>query len=463
LGNGDVDNGHLLFGEAEGRLTVDVTGVPDGLQALSVPVRRDGRNRAPRNRRGLLRITEVDLVACDPQALFTPPQTLSRSDVIWVLSASRREWASVEARFGEIAWAVAEVLIRCGGVVLRCAVDDEMRLGLPSRWLLSHAWAQQADERLVELRGERDPDETRRELMELMRPIAELADECQRLSGCPAGSSLRVPEGSATRAATWSVYEAAMRAAAAWWPARRAGESMTAKQLAGLALGGSKTWTPAQQLAFQNLVGLSFDQALEQADIEIRIKGPLAWRIGSVAADAAIATPWVALPGNGLRAAGEVRYSAEGILLVENSDTFEQVAAMPQITVRWLCIWGRGYVDNQIVALVKALRPRRLAAWGDLDADGIAIIDNLARRLDRTVHPVGMDVTLWRAGPYRRQKPSEYPRARSLAAKMARSGPIALRELAQEIAQCGESCEQEPLHGKVLPRLPYLLEQVPIE
>lgn len=236
---------------------------------------------------------------------------------------------------------------------------------------------------------------------------------------------------------------------------------MTAKQLAGLVLGGSKTWTPAKQTAFENLVELSFDMALEQADVDIRICGPLAWCIGAVAADASIARPWVALPGNAMRLAGEINYWAHGVFLVENSDTFEKVCAIPEITTKWLCIWGQGYVANQLIAFIEWLKPTRLAAWGDLDADGIAIIVDLGARLKRTVHPVGMEVDLWRAGPYWGQEPDGKARAREKAAKLAQSGPVALRDLALAIAETGESCEQEPLYSKVLHRLPALLEQVP--
>ncbi|MGW6605224.1 hypothetical protein ACWGCF_40805, partial [Streptomyces sp. NPDC055039] len=53
------------------------------------------------------------------------------------------------------------------------------------------------------------------------------------------------------------------------------------------------------------------------------------------------------------------------------------------------------------------------------------------------------------------------PQARALAERMAAEGPVELRALAAEIAVSGESCEQEPLHRKVLPRLVGLLEAVP--
>lgn len=455
------DHWNLLFSESEGRVRVDLADTPDSTQALTVPVRREGVNRVPRNRKGQLRVYEADLVASRAQPPYSPPPDLSERDLLWVLSATTREWASVVSRFGSEAWRTALALVRHGGVVLRCTVDDDLHVDAPVRWRLSHAWALQADELIAGLRGARDPLTVRAELVDLLRPVDELRYECELLASCTADSPLRVPEDSRTGARTWPVYEVVLRAASIWWPAHRAGERMTAKQLAGLALGGSKTWTPAKQTAFENLVELSFDMALDQADVDIRICGPLAWRIGAVAADASVARPWVALPGSAMRLAGEINYWARGVFLVENSDTFEKVCGISEITTKWLCIWGQGYVANQLVAFIDWLKPARLAAWGDLDADGIAIIADLGARLKRTVHPVGMEVDLWRAGPYWGQEPDGKARARAKAAKLAESGPIALRDLALAIAETGESCEQEPLYAKVLHRLPALLEQVP--
>ncbi|MET8941834.1 Wadjet anti-phage system protein JetD domain-containing protein [Streptomyces rubiginosohelvolus] len=450
-----------MFSEAQGRIRVSVAGTPEGTDALSVPVRREGVNRAPRNRQGLLRIREVDLVTAYTQSAYDPPSSLDGRHLIWVLSAGRRSWAAVASRFKDEAWAVAVALVRCGGVVLRCAVDEDLELSEPLSWRLSHSWALQADELLQELRGWRDPDEMRKELLALMAPVPELDWERALLEGCPVGSALRVPLGSAVRTEAWTAYEAAVRAASVWWPADLAGERLSAKELAGLALGGSKKWTPARQAAFENLVGVSFDLAVDEADIDVRVRGPLRWRVGSVAADASVANPWIAVPAGALRLVGEVEHGGRGVFLVENSDTFERVCAIPEVTSQWLCVWGKGYVTNQLVALLEWMRPQRLAIWGDLDADGIAIIDDLSRRLGRKVHAVGMEVELWRAGPYREQEPEQYVKAQSLAARMADEGPVELRALASEIAVTGESLEQEPLHRKVLPRLVELLGAVP--
>lgn len=177
------------------------------------------------------------------------------------------------SRFGSGAWDAALSLVRSGGVVLRCAVDEDLEIVGPLEWRLSHSWALQADELLQELRGWRDPDEVRKELLALVGPVAELEQERVLLDSCPTGSALRVPEGSAVATDAWTAYEAALRAAAEWWPYHREGQRMTAKELAGLALSGSKMWTPARQAAFENLIGMSFDVALDEADVDIRVRG----------------------------------------------------------------------------------------------------------------------------------------------------------------------------------------------
>lgn len=133
----------LLFSEAQGRVRVSVAGTPEGTVALSVPVRREGVNRPPRNRLGLLRIQEVDLVTACTQSAYDPPSFLESRHLIWVLSAGRRSWAPIASRFKDEAWSVAVALVRSDGVVLRCAVDEDLELSEPLSWRLSHSWALQ--------------------------------------------------------------------------------------------------------------------------------------------------------------------------------------------------------------------------------------------------------------------------------------------------------------------------------
>jgi hypothetical protein len=452
----------LLLGESEGRVRVAVGGLPHGVMAVSVPTRREGEARLPRDRHRLLKIDEVDLISDGPTGAYEPPAGLPARDLIFVLEVGRRDWLTVEKSLGgQKAWEVAIALVRCGGVVLRCAVDETLHLARPDSWRRSHAWSLQHGDLLNDLRGRPDPDDLRSELLGLMGQAGELQGERALLAACSLGSPLRVPAGSATRTVAWSVYENVIRAAATWWPHRHSGEPpLTAKGLAAKAFRNSKDWTPERELAFSNLVAMSFDQAVSEADSEIRIRGPLVWHLGRVAADAAVAEPWIGVPAKGLHAAGVTSCTACGVLLVENSDTFEQVCKVPEITGQWLCVWAKGYTSRGVLALLSHLAPLPVAAWCDLDADGIAIIDDVSRKLKRAITPVGMDIELWRATPHRKQKPEQIARDKALAAKLAARVPQPLRPLASEIALYGGSCEQEAIHDQVIPGLASALRSV---
>jgi hypothetical protein len=445
----------LLLGERDGRVRIPVGDLPGGVMAVSVPVRRDGEARAPRDRRRRLKIGDVDLISDGPTSAYDPPTHLAARELIFVLEAGRREWSTVENFFGvERAWDVAIALVRCGGVVLRCGTDENLDLAQPIDWRRSHAWSLQHADLLNDLRGRPNPDALRAELVQMMAQIDELRDERTLLSAYLPGSPLRVPKGSATGTEAWSVYENVIRAAAVWWTHRHAdGERLTAKGLASKAFRNSKGWTAERELAFSNLLGISFDQAVSQADTDVRVRGPLVWRLGRVAADAGVAEPWISLPAKGLHAAGIVRCTAEGVLLVENSDTFEQICRIPEIVERWLCVWGKGHISDGVVALLSYLALRPVVAWCDLDADGIGIIDVLARKLQRPIRPVGMGLDLWRSTPHRLQKPKQIARDKALATRLAAKGPEPLRALAQEIATYGGSCEQEAIQDLVLPDL----------
>jgi len=445
----------LLLGERGGRVRAPVGGIPPGVMAVSVPVRRDGTAVVPRDRQRNLKIERVDLIADEATRAFDRPPGLADRDLVFALDRGRRDWATVERHFGrDRAWEAALSLVRCGGVVLRCGADEDLHLTAPVGWRRTHAWSLQHADLLQDLRGRPDPDELRAGLVGLAAEVPELAEEAELLAAMPAGASLRVPKGSETRTEAWSVFENAFRAAATWWVQRRAGgPNLTAKGLAAKAFRNSKDWTPEREQAFANLVGVSFDQAVDKADTDVRVRGPLRWSIERVAADAGVAQPWVSLPSKGLHVAGLVSCEAVGVLLVENSDTFQQVCGIPEVVATWLCIWGQGHVSDGVVALLLRLSPRPIAAWCDLDADGISIIDVLGRKLGCAVHPVGMDVEIWESTEHRRQKPAQIDRDISLAHRLAVSGPGALRPLAARIAVEGGSCEQEAVQAQVLPML----------
>ena len=269
----------------------------------------------------------------------------------------------------------------------------------------------------------------------------------------PPSPTLRVPSSSRSGTQTWSVYELALRAAVVWWTEHHNGRRMSAKELAGKAWRDTHMdWTLPRRFALGNLVHSSFDAAVDEADTELRMRGPLTWISGDTIADASASTPWIGLPALGLRTLGYKRFTARGILLVENSEAFEKVCGMPEIVDSWLCIWGRGFASE---GLVRFLRPLSvpIAAWQDLDVDGIRIINNLTDRLGRNVSAIGMSVTLWENGVKRAQTAEQLSRARGLAAELAVDGPIQFRELAARIAKSGDGCEHETLYNEVLPTL----------
>ncbi|KAB1160901.1 hypothetical protein F6X68_07060 [Micromonospora sp. AMSO12t] len=297
------------------------------------------------------------------------------------------------------------------------------------------------------------------ELLELMARVPELASERALLQATPDGPIPRLPGGTLAGTTSWPVYELAMRAACVWWTADREGRRLAAKQLAGQAFGDTKGWTDQRRLAFANLVHRPFDQAVDEADIPIRLSGPLAWVIDGTVADAAAARPWIAVPAHGVRTLGYVDCTARGILLVENTEAFEKVCLLDGVTNRWLCVWNQGNPSKRLMRFLADLK-LPMAAWLDLDAYGIRMIANLERELGREITPVGMSVDLWRAGTKRIQDDRQLAVARQIAAALSLNGPLALRELAAAISETGDCCEQETLYEHVLPALPAILREL---
>jgi hypothetical protein len=188
-----------------------------------------------------------------------------------------------------------------------------------------------------------------------------------------------------------------MRAACTWFRCYAGKDPVDATELAAVAFRDSHAlWSPALRTAFGNLIGRPFDAAVLPGDTEVTLRGPLRWMVGDVIADAAACVPWIGLPANGLRTLSILESRARGVLIIENKSNFERVCAIPDVADQWLCVWGRGYVRNGLLALIRAMSPPHVVGWGDLDAHGIAIIADLARRLERQVRPVGMDPELFR-------------------------------------------------------------------
>jgi hypothetical protein len=216
----------------------------------------------------------------------------------------------------------------------------------------------------------------------------------------PDSDPLRVPRGARTKTTRWTTHEAAIRAACFWYRHQQpGGRRLTEREVAGHALGGTKEWTDASKAAFAALLGRPIDQILDKADHDIRVRGPLWWTVGETAADARRGYPWVGLPSGGIHAMGNVQDDARGVLVIENADTFQQVCMhCPEVTDRWLCVWGKGSATSGVVAFLELMSDVPIAVWGDLDAHGIQIVTNLAERLKRDITPVAMTADLYAGG-----------------------------------------------------------------
>jgi hypothetical protein len=113
-------NVQLLLSESEGRVRVPIGGLPSGVMAVTVPVRKGGVVRLPGDRHHRLRIDEVDLIADVPTDAFDPPGGLPTRDLVFVLEAGRRDWATIEKFIGrERAWEVVPLENRIRPVTCR--------------------------------------------------------------------------------------------------------------------------------------------------------------------------------------------------------------------------------------------------------------------------------------------------------------------------------------------------------
>jgi hypothetical protein len=342
-------------------------------------------------------------------------------------------------------------------------LDQRLRSGAAQRSLadtVAIITGQPLLQRQAELTGKtRQNQEAAAALLALMDTIPELQAERGLLAAASVGPVARPPAGSSARTTSWSVYDDAIRAACLWREARHHGRRLAAKELAGEAFRNTKKWNDQRRFAFSYLVGQPFDQAVDEADIPIRLSGPLTWTSTDTIADAAATYPWIAVPIEGIRKVGRITCSAEGIFVVENSEPFEKVCLLEGITERWLCVWNQGNPSKRLMRFLADLN-LPIAAWCDLDAYGIRMIHNMQAEIGRTILPVGMSPHLWRAGIKLDQDDRQLAKARTLASRMAAEGPLALRDLAAAIAETGDCCEQETLYQHVLPSLSAALQQM---
>jgi hypothetical protein len=346
----------FLFGESAGRIEVPLPSLlPPGIKAFTVPKpRADDDNelelgapadRVRRDRKGRVKVRQVDLLASSQPSSFALPSTLTKRDLIWVLNTkAERRWPGVVTQFEDRAWQSTMDLISGGVAVLRCSViatktGFDLR---PQHLRLTAGWQAARLDHLNELTGRPDPDTARAELHNLMANVVELANECFRLAHVVQGSPLRAPAGTCAGTKVWSVYEDAIRAASYWYLHDGANVELTAKDVASHAFRDSKGWTPEREAAFANIVNKSFTEAVKDNDVEILMRGPLLWHVGSVVADAHTSEPWIGLPAGGLGLLGTVDITAvRGIFVIENRTLSSRSASEPKFTTGGCACGGR--------------------------------------------------------------------------------------------------------------------------
>jgi hypothetical protein len=183
-------------------------------------------------------------------------------------------------------------------------------------------------------------------------------------------------------------------------------------------------------------------------------------RFKGLAADAAVAHPFIALPAKAAATHGILDVEAAGVLLIENQETF-QALSRTSVPEEWLCIWLEGYVSHALPLFLARLPNIPLAAWADLDPPGIAIVTDLMTKSGREVIPVCMTAELDRAGYLLGEEPEDLERWRIQAQTQTTTAPVALRPLARAIAgNGGLRCQQEGLHELVLTHLHDELRQL---
>ncbi|MET8061968.1 Wadjet anti-phage system protein JetD domain-containing protein [Streptomyces microflavus] len=294
------------------------------------------------------------------------------------------------------------------------------------------------------------------ETLAAIADVAELATEHTLLASLPDDNRRVPPEGSRSATSHWVTYCAALRAAAEWFRTASRDWKCSERELAALALGGTKTWTDASKAAFSNLVGLPFTEAVHTSDTGLRMVGPAEWHRQGLVADLTLAEPFIELPGWAVTRDGRFDLQACGVFLIENQETFEAVASRTTVPRDWLCIWTEGFASGALVHFLGSRIPESLpiAAWGDLDPPGIEIILGLSEKSGRRIQPIAMDAELYRRGRKLAEEPSQLRKWMNEAEKQADTVPRYFEGLvAAMIEYGGLRCEQEGLHEQVLPYL----------
>lgn len=423
----------------------------------------------PVDRKGRFKPRVVEINARRPLEDFSPSPGIGRDELIWFLRSRVRKAQGIRSKWGDRAQELVFALAECGGLIVKADLDAKFQIKhIPQVWLTPY-WEEVAEEKLAELTGRIAPGLRRAALLALLAEVPDLSTEYRLLAAQDPDDPLVPPLDSSTRALRWQPYEFALRIAV-WWHSRTDPErkpSMDEATASAFPDGkaSKEEWTEPRRRAVENLLADSLSELMEAPDYDIRVRGPLTWRIGSVAVDASVARPWAGLPSNSARLVGEIVYpKAAGVFIVENQSTFQQVCRLGAVTDAWIVVWGKGYAPHGLIELLRKIGCLPIAVWGDLDADGINIVCDMQERLGRPFHPVGMDAAYWLEGDYRHTSPEQNARSVKLAKDLLEAGAGAFQDLAIAIAtdpeSAGRSREQQTLHDRVLALLPELLTAV---
>ncbi|MFJ2172660.1 Wadjet anti-phage system protein JetD domain-containing protein [Streptomyces sp. NPDC087851] len=296
----------------------------------------------------------------------------------------------------------------------------------------------------------------RTETLAAIADVSELAFEYELLAALPDDNRRVAPNGSRAVTSHWSTYCAALQAAAEWFRTASRDWRCSERELAALALGGTKAWTDAVKVAFSHLVGLPFSEAVHTSDTGLRMIGPAEWHRQGIVADLALAEPFIELPGWTVTRDGRFDLQARGVFLIENQETFEAVASRTTVPREWLCVWTEGFGSGALVHFLSTRVPESLpiAAWGDLDPPGIDIILDLAEKSGRGIRPIAMDAELYRRGRKLVEGPAQLEKWLNRAKQQSETVPDHFEGLVAAIIEHGGlRCEQEGMHQQVLPNL----------
>lgn len=292
--------------------------------------------------------------------------------------------------------------------------------------------------------GVLDADHERLKLISEVENAEAAAYEVSLLRAVPDGAALSVPDRSRCGSRSWSAYSAALRGLAEWDRVRQMGVKPSSREVAARALGSSKAWTQARIRAFEEMCGVTFDEAMRHTDPIVKLRGPIRWAYRGTTGHGLSAHPWVGLPASMVSSFEILDCDASAALVIENEKTFEDVIRRTGLSENVVVLLGGGFLGEAEIALLRQVEVP-IFAWGDLDPKGIQIVTNIAERVGRSVTPVLMDPKFL-AEPVAAKASTDNI---SLAGSLALHGAGDLSALAAAIAAQGATLEQEALHGHI--------------